>query len=91
LHALNAPDTYHVDFNPDGRRLTSLAFTTGRLMVVKVWDTATGQELLTFKDRAGYEVRFSADGHSLDALDLPNTAENRLKVWDATPLTEKLK
>jgi hypothetical protein len=63
---------------------------------VKVWDTATGQELLTIKDVALlggylYTAGSNADGHSLYALDASNPAEIRLHVWDARPLPEELK
>ena len=47
VHALNAPDVVLVDFSPDGRRLATFSVTSG---VVKVWDTATGQELLTIRE-----------------------------------------
>ncbi len=91
VQTLNVPDVSSVDFSPDGRRLATFATTAG---VVKVWDTATGQELLTIKAgarRMSSPAGFSADGHSLYALDRSSTAENRLKVWDATPLPEKVK
>jgi WD40 repeat protein len=89
VHTLNAPDVAGVDFSPDGRRLATFANLPGTQGPVKVWDTATGQELLTIKDVArlwGYPAGFSADGHSLYALDPTNAAELRLHVWDATPL-----
>jgi WD40 repeat protein len=91
VHTLNAPDVMSLDFSPDGRRLATFAFMTGNTGVVKVWDTASGQELLTFKDSKGWMSQpagFSADGHSLYALYLSPASESLLKIWDATPLPE---
>jgi WD40 repeat protein len=48
---------------------------------VKVWDSATGQELLTLKGHTGWVsgVAFSPDGKRLATASADNTA----KVWDA--------
>ncbi len=52
-------------FSPDGKRLA----TGGREHIVKLWDAATGQELLTLKGYLGYvsSVAFSPDGKRLVA------------------------
>jgi WD40 repeat protein len=66
-------------FSPDGRRLACLG---GR--EIKVWDPATGQELLSLTD-GGSHARFSADGHKLSVFD-----KDGRRTYDATPLPPEL-
>jgi hypothetical protein len=61
---------------------------------VKLWDAATGRELLTLQGLPGisslHHLGFSADGNRL-YLAGPTTAseaEIEVKVWNATPLVE---
>src|SRR5262249_11552038 len=73
-------------FSPDGTRFAAilrpplpnkpLSFK----WEVRVWDTATGKELLTLKDAAGWvdNLAFSPDGKRLAARTGPG-----VKVWDA--------
>jgi tetratricopeptide (TPR) repeat protein len=74
-----------VAFSPDGRRLAAAGDRQ-----VKIWDVATGQELLTLRGDpfsympTGWGVQFSPDG-----LRLAYTLGDGSIVWDATPLTEE--
>jgi WD40 repeat protein len=54
---------------------------------VKVWDTLTGQELLTLQTdiRQGAGLAFSPGGHHLAS----GAGGGTVKIWDATPLPEK--
>ncbi|HTU17808.1 MAG TPA: protein kinase, partial [Gemmataceae bacterium] len=73
-----------VSFSPDGRRL-ALSGGDGR---VRVWDAATGQELLTLKGHtdAVFGVSFSPDGRRLASAGEDRT----VRVWDAATGEELL-
>src|SRR5262249_43829069 len=67
--------------SPDGRRLASAHGET-----LKVWDTQTGEELLTLKvptEGVG-SVFFSPDGRRLAG----GGGEGTVWIWEATPLPE---
>jgi WD40 repeat protein len=53
---------------------------------VRVWDRATGQELLRLKGHTGTVsgIRFSPDGLRLISV----AAGRQVRVWDATPLPD---
>jgi eukaryotic-like serine/threonine-protein kinase len=80
-HALNVTDCA---FSPDGRRLA----TTGVDKTIRVWDLATGQEVLKL---AGFptwvnRIRFDAQGQRLIGASVPGRT---LHTWDATPLVDE--
>jgi eukaryotic-like serine/threonine-protein kinase len=72
-----------VAFSPDGKRLASAAGTALEMVPgqVKVWDVATGQDLLTLRGHtAGVtSVAFSPDGKRLAS----GSQDGTVKVWDA--------
>lgn len=68
-------------FSPDGKRLAN----TGRDQTVKLWDLANGQETLTLQ-RAGNVVVFSPDGQRL-----ASASGKTVKIWNATPLSERIR
>ncbi len=78
LHVLRG-HTYEVTglaFDPTGRRLASAG--RGYDLTARVWDTATGQEVLSLPGGEG--LTFSPDGHWLAAV-----GAGSLRLWDARP------
>jgi serine/threonine protein kinase/WD40 repeat protein len=69
-----------VAFSPDGTRLA------GAGGVVKIWDTASGHDLITFRDVIGScpKLEFSQDGHRLHAVVRSDSKWFR-QTWDAAP------
>ena len=64
-------------FSPDGTRLAS----GSRDLTVKLWDTASGQEVLTLRGFASEVsgVAFSPDGSRLITTDLSGS----VRLWEA--------
>ncbi len=82
----------HIAFTPDGRRIASAAagFAQNRIRgEVKIWDSASGNELLSLKvsDLGRLQrVGFSLSGHRLFAVgEMSRDQPCAIKVWDATP------
>lgn len=75
---LTLPGALGVDFSPDGQRLAA----SGPDSTAKIWDAASGGELLTLAghsdDLFGVSVRFSPDGQRL----VTGSADGTAKVWD---------
>jgi tetratricopeptide (TPR) repeat protein len=66
-----------VAFSPDGQRLASGSNDN----TVKIWDSATGQELRPLKGHANgvWSVAFSPDGQRLAS----GSEDNTVKIWDS--------
>ncbi len=76
-------------FSPDGRRLASASWDMNRGSAgeLKLWDLATGTELLTL---GGHQVvAFSADGRFLASPGTGGFGGTPVKVWDGGPPKEK--
>jgi eukaryotic-like serine/threonine-protein kinase len=71
-----------MSFSPDGRRLASAGFDK----TVKLWDLATGREVLTLHGHADLvsHVVFSPDGRRLASA----SEDGTVMIWDATPPAE---
>ena len=83
-------------FSADGRRLASLASFTGLTEAeVKLWDPASGRELLTLPATGQGDLAFSPDSHHLvyfSTIDTPaarGQRGTRIQIWDATPLPDE--
>jgi WD40 repeat protein len=74
---------HEVSFSPDGARLAS----AGADRTVRVWDVATGEERLAFREHTDevWAVAFSPDGK----LVVSGGKDGRTRVWDAASGQER--
>lgn len=74
-------------FSPDGTQLAGVSASAAG-NAVKVWDAATGRELLTLNGHTGWVmgVVFSPDGKRLASTSLDGT----VRIWSLTPGQESL-
>jgi len=72
-----------VAWSPDGSRIA----TGGKDSTIKLWNAATGQEILTLRGHREWvtQIAFSPDGHWLASL----CKERGILLWDARPETAK--
>jgi WD40 repeat protein/serine/threonine protein kinase len=75
---------YSIVFSPDGRRIASGSDDK----TIKLWDAATGQEILTLKGHSGevHDVAFSPDGRRIAS----GSEDGTIKLWDAATGQETL-
>jgi WD40 repeat protein/serine/threonine protein kinase len=98
----NTRSVYSICFSPDGKRLATGSGGSDQQLralpgEVKLWDAATGQELLSFKAPTGsiHGVCFSPDGRRLATGSRGSDQQGRdlpgeVKVWDAATGVERL-
>ena len=67
-------------FHPGGSRIAS----GGRDRLVRLWDAATGEELVRLPGHSDYiySLAFSPDGKSLAS----GSGDNTVRLWDTAPL-----
>jgi WD40 repeat protein len=81
----HAAPVWGVAYSPDGRRLASASGDYGKPGEVKVWDTATGQELYCLGEHKNLVscVAFSPDGRRLASANGGVRTSGEIKIWDA--------
>ena len=80
---LKIPDGSAGIFSPDGKWLAAASLSTASGNAVKLWDAATGQELLTMVGHTNWlaGLAFSPDGKRLASTSLDGT----VRVWSLEP------
>ncbi|MBI3411918.1 MAG: protein kinase [Planctomycetes bacterium] len=77
-------------FSPDSKRIVTASSEINRPREIKLWDVASGRELLVLKAASqspfqGGGLAFSADGARLVDVPLGPFGGGVVRVWDATP------
>ncbi len=104
LAAGGDPEPLHLDghvndvvamaFSPDGHRLATAALRgTQDGCEVKLWDLASGRNLVTWAPAGGRprDLAFDPEGHQLRVLLLdPNAGDARIVLFDASPLDPEI-
>jgi WD40 repeat protein len=69
-----------VAFSPDGKRIISGSMAG----TVKVWDSATGAELMTLREHSDriWSVAFSPDGKTI-AAGTEETGDDSIRLWES--------
>ena len=63
-----------MQFSPEGDRIISASFDG----TIKVWDAATGQEILTLEGHAGPVLSMAFDGQRI----ISGGKDNTVRIWD---------
>jgi hypothetical protein len=84
-----SPVLLRMAFSPDGKRIATAELRGSSASAIKLWDAATGRELLSLKNDQMRppqvpHLSFSPDGHRL----MLQTRDSQGASWDATPRVE---
>jgi WD40 repeat protein/transcriptional regulator with XRE-family HTH domain len=86
--AFTIPEGGSMIFSPDGTQLAAVSLSTASGNAIKLWDAATGRELLTLAGHTAWVmgIALSQDGQRLASTSLDGT----VKIWNLTPGQETI-